>query len=241
MRIITVANQKGGTGKTTTAHAIITGAAARGLRALGVDFDPQCNLSFMMAAKGGRPGAYDLTQGKAPRLVIQQTAHGDIIPGQMEVALIDKGGQLAHALRPVTGAYDVTVIDSAPTLGAALGNALEAATDILIPLQADPLSLRGLVQIVEAARHYNPRAVMLGVFLMKYSPRSIINRNMADAIRDRCHELDIPFIDAPIREGVSVREAQLLQTSLFEYAPRSKPAADFMALLDAIQINAKGD
>ena len=241
MRIITVANQKGGTGKTTTAHAIITGAAARGLRVLGVDFDPQCNLSYMMRAQGGRPGAYDLTQGKAARQVIQQTAHGDIIPGQMETALIDKGGQLARALYPVKAGYDVIVIDSAPTLGAALGNALEAATDILIPMQADPLSLRGLFQIVEAARHYNPRAVILGVFLMKYSPRSIINRNMADAIRARCEELNVPFIDAPVREGVSVREAQLLQTSLFEYAPRSKPAADFMALLDAIHINAKGD
>ena len=239
MRIITIANQKGGTGKTTTAHAILAGAAGRGLRALGVDFDPQGNLSYMMGAKGGQPGAYDLIQGRPPRLVIQHTEHGDIIPGQMETALINHGGQLARALEPVKAGYDVLVIDSPPTLCAALGNALEAATDILIPMQADPLSLRGLVQIVEAARHYNPRAVILGVFLMKYNPRSVINRNMADAIRAGCKELGIPFIDAPIREGVAVREAQLLQTSLFAYAPRSKPAADFEALLDAIDIKTK--
>lgn len=238
MRVITIANQKGGTGKTTTAHAILTGAADRGLRALGVDFDPQGNLSFMMGAKAG-PGAYDLTQGKPARLVIQHTPHGDIIPGQMDTALIDRGGQLSRALEPVKTGYDVIVIDSPPTLCAALGNALEAATDILIPMQADPLSLRGLVQIVEAARHYNPQGVILGVFLMKYNPRSVINRNMADAIRSGCQELGIPFIEAPVREGVSVREAQLLQTSLFEYAPRSKPAADFAALLDAIDVRAK--
>lgn len=241
MRIITVANQKGGTGKTTTAHAIITGAAARGLHVLGVDFDPQGNLSFMMGANMASPGAYDLTQGKDARQVIQHTAHGDIIPGHINIALIDKGGLLARVLRPIAGAYDLVVIDSAPTLGAALGNALQAATDIIIPMQADPLSLRGLAQIVEAARHYNPDAALLGVFLMKYSPRSIINRNMADAIRSRCQDLNIPYIDTPIREGVAVREAQLTQSSLFEYAPKSKPAADFAALLDAISITKKGE
>lgn len=240
MRIITVANQKGGTGKSTTAHALITGAAARGLSVLGVDFDPQGNLSFMMGANMAGPGAYDLTQGRPARQVIQRTRHGDIIPGHMNIALIDKGGQLARALRPIAGAYDIVVIDSAPTLGAALGNALEAATDILIPMQADPLSLRGLAQIVEAARHYNQGATLLGVFLVKYSPRSIINRNMADAIRDRCQDLGVPFIDTPIREAVAVREAQLTQSSLFEYAPKSKTAADFAALLDAIEIKAKG-
>lgn len=236
MRIITVTNQKGGTGKTTTAHAIITGAAARGRRVLGVDFDVQGNLSYTLGADARKGGAYELTQGTPAVRLIQRTPYCDILTGNMSLATISTGGKLKSVLRPLAARYDLVVVDSAPTLGAALGNALEAATDILIPLNADPLSLHGLNQVVTTTRHYNPDAVILGAFLTRYSPRSIINRNMADAIKDRCGDLGIPFIDTPIREGVAVREAQTMQTSLFDYAPKSKPAADFNALLDAIEI-----
>lgn len=236
MRIITVANMKGGTGKTTTAHAIITGAAAGGRRVLGVDFDVQGNLSYTFGADARKGGAYELTQGTPAARLIQRTPYGDILTGSINLATITSGGKLKSVLRPLAARYDVVVVDSAPTLGATLGNALEAATDVLIPLNADPLSLHGLNQVVTTTRHYNPDAVILGAFLTRYSPRCIINRNMADAIKDRCGDLGIPFIDTPIREGVAVREAQTMQTSLFDYAPKSKPAADFNALLDAIEI-----
>lgn len=236
MRIITVANQKGGTGKTTTAHAIITGAVARHRRVLGVDFDVQGNLSYVMGADASKGGIFDVIQGVPARQVIQRTPYGDILTGSINIATITVGGKLKGAIRPLAALYDLIVIDSPPTLGAALGNALEAATEAIIPLQADPLSLHGLYQIVTTARHFNPEVNILGAFLLRYSSRSIINRNMADAIRDKCAELAIPFLDTPIREGVVVREAQAMQTSLFSYAPTSKPAADFAALLDAIRI-----
>lgn len=236
MRIITVANMKGGTGKSTTAGAIITGASERGRRVLGVDFDVQGNLSYMLGADARKGGAYELTQGAPAARLIQRTPYCDILTGNINLATITSGGKLKSVLRPLAARYDVVVVDSAPTLGATLGNALEAATDVIIPLQADPLSLHGLFQVVNTTRHYNPDAVILGAFLMRYSPRSIINRNMADAIKDRCKELDIPFLDTPIREGVAVREAQAMQTSLFVYAPKSKVTADFNALLDKINI-----
>lgn len=236
MRIITVSNSKGGVGKTTTAHAIITGAAARGRRVLGVDFDVQGNLSYTMGADTSKGGVYELIQGTPARRLIQHTAQGDILTGSMNIATITTGGKLKGAIRPLATLYDLIVVDSPPTLGAALGNALEAATDVLIPLQADPLCLHGLYQIVTTTRHYNPDAVMLGAFLLRYNPRSIINRNMADAIRAKCEELNIPFIDTPVRESVAVREAQAMQTSLFTYAPKAKVTADFTALLDAIRI-----
>jgi len=236
MRIITVSNQKGGTGKTTTAHAIITGAAARGRRVLGVDFDVQGNLSYTMNADTSTGGIYEVIQGTPARKLIQHTPYGDILTGSMNIATITTGGKLKGAVRPLAAHYDLIVVDSPPTLGAALGNALEAATEVLIPLQADALCLHGLYQVVTTTRHYNPDAVILGAFLLRYNPRSILNRNMADAIRTKCNELEIPFIDTPIREGVVVREAQTMQTSLFDYAPKAKATADFTALLDAIRI-----
>ena len=239
MRIIAVTNQKGGTGKTTSAWAIITGAAARGRKVLGIDFDPQGNLTFMMNADANKAS---VLQGAE----IQHTAAGDIIAAGMDIAGVTDTKALEAVIKPLRGLYDLIVIDCPPTLGKPLICALWAATEALIPVQADPLSIQGLYQMRVTIDQVNekraitrparPPMSITGAFLTRHSARSIISRNMADAIQERCAALHIPFIDTPIREGVAIKEAQTMQESLFTYAPKSKPAADYMALLDALKI-----
>lgn len=243
--IIAIANQKGGQGKTTTAQAIATGAAQIGRKALAVDLDPQGNLTFSMGGNGADMGAYELITGQAtPGQVIQHTAQGDVITASSSLALADttftgdmRINALKAALRPIKGKYDAIVIDCPPTLNTLLINALAAADRVIIPLTADMYSLQGLYQLaqsIQAAQRSNPGLVIGGVVFVKHSARTVLARDLTDVIKDRCRELGIPVYHTAIREGVAIREAQTQRESIFTYAPKSKPARDYMQLIQEI-------
>ena len=249
MRIISVANQKGGTAKTSTAHALVTGAAYKGKRSLAIDFDPQGNLSFIMGADANRAGAYELMkqQAKAAQIV-QYTSQGDIIPASLNLAAADtefsgKPGRdffLQAALEPLQDAYDVVVIDTPPTLGTLLVNALTASDEVIIPMNADILSLQGLYQLAETINQVksfcNKGLKVTGILLTRYSGRTVLARDIKETIEAKCAELGIPLLNTVIRDGVAVREAQTTQESLFAYARNSNPAKDYLQLFDEINL-----
>ena len=249
MRIISVANQKGGTAKTSTAHALATGAAYKGKRSLAIDFDPQGNLSFIMGADASRAGAYELMkqQAKAAQIV-QYTSQGDIIPASLNLAAADiefsgKPGRdffLQAALEPLQDAYDVVVIDTPPTLGTLLVNALTASDEVIIPMNTDILSLQGLYQLTETINQVksfcNKGLKVTGILITKYSGRTVLARDIKETIEAKCAELGIPVLNTVIRDGVAVREAQTTQESLFAYAPNSNPAKDYLQLFDEINL-----
>lgn len=237
MQIIAVANQKGGTGKSTTAAALAQAAAAQGKKALAVDLDPQGNLSFALNADMHRGTSFDLLEGKPAARLIQRSSTGpDVIPASLNNATISSSRgsakRLRAALLPVEWGYDVIIIDTPPTAGELQYNALQAATALIIPLQAEIYSLQGLYQIAETAEQIkgsNPALTAAGVILTRHNDRSTIARQMQENIKGAAQQMAIPFLGA-IREGVAIREAQALQVSLYEYAPKSKPALDYMAL-----------
>ena len=245
MRVIALTNMKGGTAKTTSAHAIITGALDRGHKVLAVDADAQANLSYAMRADANKAGVFDIMTGRATATeAIQHTSRGDIIPGSLQLATIDsitagtqgKGLLLKAALAPVKG-YDLIVIDCAPGLGVLMMNSLEAATEALIPMQADVLSLQGLYMINNTIKNTrNEKLRVAGCFLTRYNGRSVLSRDIAEAIATKCESLGLPYIDHPIREAVAVKEAQAMRQSILDYAPKSKPAQDYTALLDILNL-----
>ena len=245
--IIAVCNQKGGQGKTTTAQAIATGAAQIGRKSLAIDFDPQGNLTFSMGGNGADVGAYELRTGKTtPGQTIQRTRQGDLIAASSSLALADttftgeaRINALKTALKPIKKKYDVITIDCPPTLNTLLINALTAADMVIIPLTADIYALQGLYQLkqsIEAAQKLNPGLQIGGVVFTRHSTRTILSRDLTDVISDKCRELDIPVYKTVIREGVAVREAQTQRESLFTYAPKSKPAKDYMQLIKEINL-----
>lgn len=245
--IIAIANQKGGTGKSTTAQAIAQGVTYKGGKSLIVDLDPQGNTTFSMGGNSGDAGAYELITGDLkPGQIIQTTAQGDIITASPQLAAIDTAltgdakarvTGLQRALKAVKSRYDVIAIDCPPALNLLLINGIAAADKVIIPLTADIYALQGLYQLVETirgAQAYNKGLEIAGVLFTRHSTRTIVSRDLTDVIADKCRELHIPVFKTTIREGVAIREAQTQRQNLYSYAPRSNPAQDYSRLLDEL-------
>ncbi len=241
MKIITAAVIKGGTGKTTTAAALAQAAAITGKKVLAIDLDPQANLSLALAADPGLPGSYHLLNGHPADQLIQQTPQGiDCIAASADLATVKtspgSAKRLAQALEPVKRNYHLIIIDTPPTAGELQTNAMYASTGLIIPLETDSNSLQGLYQITDIAHHVqqkNPALRILGIVLTKYDNRPKINRYLRDVLEEKGEEVGAPLL-SEIRAGVSIREAQAMQESLYEYAPKSKPAQDYLKLYKKI-------
>lgn len=245
MQILAIANQKGGSGKSTTATALAEAAAARGLRVLAVDLDPQANLSFFTGADANKPGAFDLLEDGRPAAgLIQRTACGlDVIPAALELQTVSTGKgsarRLRAALAPILAEYDLIVIDTSTAPGEARLNALMAATQLVIPLEADIGGLQGLYQIHDEARQIqqaNTALKISGCIITKYTGRTNLARAMTGRIQAAAEELGIPYLGA-IRQAVTIQEAQSFQISLYDHAPTSNPAQDYLKVLDKLTVN----
>lgn len=246
--VLTISNQKGGMAKSTTTAAIATGAAERGYKVLTIDLDPQGNTTFFMGGDNNLPGAYEVITGTAKaKAVIQHTPNGDLLsssPSLVRADSVFEGKQrttaLKDALRPIKKDYDLIVVDTPPNLGVLLLLALIASDQVLIPITPDIWAIQGLYELVsnvfEVKGEDNRKLKIAGVLIVRYSPRLSINRNVLEVIQDTCNELDVPVFETKISEAVAIRESQIVQESIFKYAPRSKPAKDYRALLDELGI-----
>lgn len=242
MQVITAATTKGGTGKTTTAATLAQAAAYRGRKVLAIDLDPQQNFSFILAADITAPGADLLLAGRDPAKLIQATPAGiDVIPASPNLAAEKsaKGSalRLQRAIEPLKGRYDLIIIDT-PTGGELQYNALQAATGLIIPLLADIYGVQGLYQITRTAQQIqqgNTALKILGFILTQYDGRTTLARQIRENITTRAEALGVPFLGV-IRKAVAIQEAAALQTSLFEYAPNSKPAIDYLQIFDALKV-----
>lgn len=241
MKIFTIANQKGGTGKTATAAAIANAAIYRGLQVLAIDADPQANLSFLLAADTTGATCFDLYDGAAAADVIQTTRPGlDVIPASWNLSTVSAGPgvglTIQRAIEPTQSRYDVVVIDTPPAPGILQYSGLQAATDLIIPLAADIHCLQSMYQTISTAQqiqYAKPELTIAGILFTQYDGRSSIVKHMKATIEGKAESAGIPCLGV-IRKAVAVQEAAALQKSLFEYAPKSKPAADYLALFDRI-------
>ena len=242
--IITAAAAKGGSGKTTTCAALAQAAIKDGLKALALDLDPQANLTMALGANQNEAaGAYDLIRGAGdPADTIQPTAQGvDVIAGGPDLATLKtkpgSANRLKEALAPILCNYDLILIDTPPTVGEMQYNALEAATGLIIPLEVDSYSLQGLYQITDVARQFqrtNSGLRILGTVLTRYDGRSNLSRYYRDVIAEKGKEEGAPLIGI-IRQGVAVKEAAAFQVNLFDHAPKSNPAQDYLSLYKEIK------
>ena len=237
-RISSCVLQKGGTGKSSTTHALSAGLRARGYKVLTVDADPQCNISHTMQANTADKGLFEVLGGEPAADIIQHTEQGDILASSQRLVGADKlfadinsEYLLTDALAPVKDSYDYVLIDCPPQLGILTINALVAATDLVIPITADLYALQGLAllmsNIEKVKLRANPGLRIDGILLTKYSNRSVLSRDLREDLEAQAAAMKTQLYKTVIREGVAVREAQAQRTSIFDYAPSSNPAKDY--------------
>ena len=239
-KVIAFCNQKGGVGKTTTATTMAAGLQLKGYKVLLVDSDPQGNATDTYRAQiKGTATLYDLLFENEPaNECVQKTDHGLIIAAD---PLLKEAGKhlngvsgtyrLKERLEPIRDDFDFILIDTPPTLGELLTNALTAADEVIIPVTADRYGVQGLAQMQETIsdikRYTNPNLTISGLLLVKYTWRTRLNRELHKALKGIAEQFNTIVFNTTIRESTKTREAQTARMSLFEYAPKSTTALDY--------------
>ena len=249
MEIITITNQKGGVGKTTTAHHLAVGLKKRGYKVLLIDADQQGNLTYSLNSNYTAT-IYDVIKSQvstenevAIKDVICQTPQCDIIAGDIRLSkadleFVDTGKEylFREALEPLKNDYDYIIIDTPPTLGILTVNALTCSDSVIIPAQADIFSLQGfgqLYKLINTVKKYtNPKLTIKGVLLTKYNDRTILNRQLKQKAQEISKNIETNVFNSTIREATSIREAQTNKLNVFDYDSKSKVAKDYNSFVD---------
>ena len=246
MKIYTVANQKGGVCKTTTAHLLATGLMHTGAKVLAVDCDPQTNFSFISGIINAQATLYDLfTEELQPEeVIVKAKPDFDIIPGSTKLLGADntfKGfSHLRRILQPLSAKYDYIVIDTPPNLGTLLFNAMATSNSVIVPMYADALSMQGLAQLTEAIRTVqeapvsnggNPYLQLEGVLLSRHSDRTNLSRDIKEGLESITKNLGTKLFKTTIREAVAIKEVQFNQGDLYKDFPKAKVTEDCRAFI----------
>ena len=253
--IIAVANQKGGTGKTTTCENLGIGLAREGKHVLLVDTDPQVSLTIALGYP--RPDDLPVTLTDLMTNVMQErpvnpeetilshTEGVDLIPASimlsgLEVSLVNAMSRetvLKQVLESVKSQYDYILLDCMPSIGMLTINALAAADQVLIPVQANYLSAKGLEQLLQTVskvkRQINPGLKIEGILLTMVSERTRAVKTAKDMLKE--HGLDIKTCEARIRQCEAFKQAELKHISIFDYDPKSNGACDMETFFQEIR------
>lgn len=241
--VLTIALQKGGVAKSTTAQALASCFGCIGKKVLLIDLDAQQNTTFSSGIEPKGKTSSDLLGGQCnPDEAIVHSKYYDIIPADPYLANVENADIPGYLLRdriaPCVGQYDFIIIDTPPALGNIIKNALIASNYVIIPIEASPYSLQGidaLVDTIQSVRNSeNADLQILGVLLVKYHDRSIINRNLKENIIQYSKDIGTEVFETFIRESVVVKESQTCRKDLIDYAPKSNPAIDYKKLAQEI-------
>lgn len=240
MKIITVANQKGGVGKTTTAHALIDGLIEQGYKVLGVDLDGQSNLTLATGATQKGATALGVLTGEVRAVdAIQMLERADIIPASPKLtnadALIETGGELGKALAELDGIYNYCIIDTPPALCKRTLSALIASDYVIIPARADLYSLQGIDELADTITGVqntrNRGLKVAGILLTAYKSRATLHKEILEPLTKLADDLDTVVFKTRIRDAIAVSEAPFMKAGLFSYAPKAKVTEDYRAFI----------
>jgi chromosome partitioning protein len=240
-RVIAFANQKGGVAKTTTALNLGVAFAEQGMKVLLVDLDPQGNLTM---SQGLNPDAiersmFDVLVHRVPITEVIHNAEVDLAVSSIDLAgaelalssMIGRERALEKALAPVKENYNYVLIDTPPSLGLLTINALVASSGVIVPVQCEYLSLRGLVQLENTLsmirENLNPDVAIEGILPTMYDKRTLHSREAVEILEENFGNL---VFDTKIRKTIRYAEAPVKGSSVLKYDPTGNAAEAYRKL-----------
>lgn len=245
-KIIGVANQKGGVGKTTTAVNLASALGVLEKRILLIDADPQANASSGLGVEEINFSTYHLLEhsAEARKCILPTTSPNvDIIPSHIdlvaaEIELVDRENReymMREALKSVKDDYDYIIIDCAPSLGLITINALTAADSVIIPIQCEYFALEGLGKLLNTIKNvqkiHNPDLDIEGLLLTMYDSRLRLSNQVVEEVNSHFPEMVFETI---ISRNVRLSEAPSFGESILSYDAESKGAIQYIQLAEEV-------
>jgi len=238
-RVLCIANQKGGVGKTTTAANLAVGLAKSGYRTLLADLDPQCNATSALGQKSTPRHAF-VSQAPIRESLIETSTHGlALLPGSQsfrDVETLATASQtdaaaLRQQLTSGLSSYDFVLFDCPPSLGQLTRIALSSSTEVVIPIQCEYFAMEGLTQMIEVIRQVMAerpeRLEFGGIVLTMYEHSLELSREVDHEVREFFGEI---VYETVIPRDVSVSEAPSHGQAVFDYDPRGRGARAYVEL-----------
>ena len=236
---ISIALQKGGVGKTTTALALASTLGFKKKKVLLIDMDGQRDSTYASGIDTLEKSITDVLGETCavPDAVIKCKYYdllgADEFLPNVELSNNVESTLLKTVLKPYKNLYDYIIIDTPPALGNLSYMSLVASDYVVIPTEPRPFALKGLgtlnntIQSIKES--LNPDLKVLGILLIKYHNRTILNRDIKDMIEDTARDMSTSVFNATIRDGIAVPEAETMRVPLIDYAKSSKPNIDYKA------------
>ncbi len=256
-KVIAVANQKGGVGKTTTTMNLGAALANRGERVLLIDFDPQCSLTVYCGIEAHelKYSVYNALIGRPAKITLDSitTKTGDpnvyLVPSGIDLARADmelaaelmREAFLKRAISRIKKKYDFILIDCPPSLGILTTNALVAADELLVPVEADYLAFKAMRLLLDTTfkrvrEQINPNLALAGILVTKHQARTTHSKEVMTAIRETYQD---KVFTSVITSSTKLRDASASGKSLISYQPKSAQSTQYRGLAEEIVVHAQ--